>query len=100
MEYRLATDADLPLLAEWNHQLIRDEGHRNAMNVAELQERMRGFLKSEYTAVIFQEATEPIAYGLYRESADEIYLRQFFVKRERRRQGMGRQAIRLLLEKI
>ena len=26
---RRATDADAPLLAELNHQLIRDEGHRN-----------------------------------------------------------------------
>ena len=31
MEYRFATDSDLDLLAEWNHQLIRDEGHRNPM---------------------------------------------------------------------
>lgn len=26
---RSAFNADLGLLAEWNHQLIRDEGHRN-----------------------------------------------------------------------
>ena len=100
MDYRIATDTDLSLLAEWNHQLIRDEGHRNSMNLAELQERMRGFLQGEYTAVIFTEGEEAVAYGLYRESVDEIYLRQFFVKRERRRKGLGREAIQLLLEKI
>jgi hypothetical protein len=30
------------LLAELNHQLIRDEGHRNRMTVPELKRRMRG----------------------------------------------------------
>jgi len=28
--------------------LIRDEGHRNAMTVAQLQERMANWLKGEY----------------------------------------------------
>ncbi len=30
MRYREATLDDAPLLAELNHQLIRDEGHRNS----------------------------------------------------------------------
>jgi hypothetical protein len=40
LTYQSATIADIPLLAEWNHQLIRDEGHRNPMGVAKLAERM------------------------------------------------------------
>ena len=28
MQYRPANNDDLDLLAEWNHQLIRDEGHQ------------------------------------------------------------------------
>ena len=28
---------DLDLLADWNRQLIQDEGHRNRMTVAELK---------------------------------------------------------------
>jgi len=31
--YREAMPADYPLLGSLNHQLIRDEGHRNPMNV-------------------------------------------------------------------
>ncbi|MEW6187068.1 MAG: hypothetical protein AB1585_15145 [Thermodesulfobacteriota bacterium] len=53
MEYRLATFNDLDLLAEWNYRLIRDEGHRNAMTVLELRERMQDRLSGEYNAMIF-----------------------------------------------
>lgn len=96
MEFRFADAADLDLLAEWNHQLIRDEGHRNRMNVAELRERMAGFLDGDYRAVIFLSGIEPVGYALYRESPDEIYLRQFFIRRDRRREGLGREAIAIL----
>jgi hypothetical protein len=76
LDCRLATEADLDLLAEWNHQLIRDEGHRNPMTPAELRERMKGWLAGEYAAVIFCLDGDPVAYALYRESAGEVYLRQ------------------------
>jgi hypothetical protein len=66
MEYNFATEHDLDLLAEWNHQLIRDEGHRNPMNVHELWYRMAGWLAGEYQAVIFKDKIEPLAYALYR----------------------------------
>jgi hypothetical protein len=46
--YRQAAADDAPLLAELNHQLIRDEGHRNPMTVPQLEERMRQWLASEY----------------------------------------------------
>ena len=100
MEYRPATNADLVLLAEWNHQLIRDEGHRNRMTVAELRERMRGWLETEYKAVLFFTRGEPVAYALYRENPDEVYLRQFFVSRDKRREGFGRRAIAILRRSI
>jgi len=39
MKYRLATPEDAALLAPLNQQLIRNEGHRNPMNLAQLTER-------------------------------------------------------------
>jgi len=99
MKFRRATLDDCALLAELNHQLIRDEGHRNKMTVPELEQRMRDWLASEYAAVIFEEAQEVVAYALYREQAGEIYLRQLFVVRNRRRQGIGRKAIEILRAK-
>ena len=66
------------------------------MTVPELEERIRGWLQSEYTAVIFEERGEVVAYALYREEPDELYLRQLFVARNRRRKGIGRAAIEIL----
>ena len=88
------------MLAELNHQLIRDEGHRNKMTVMELGERMKDWLTSEYAAVIFEDGGEVVAYALYREQPKEIYLRQLFVVRTRRREGIGRTAMDILRSKI
>jgi hypothetical protein len=72
MNFRLATSGDCALLAELNHQLFRDEGHRNCMTVPALEQRMRSWLSSDYAAVIFGDPGEVVAYALYREQAQEI----------------------------
>jgi GNAT superfamily N-acetyltransferase len=101
LTYRKATAADYPLLGALNHQLIRDEGHRNPMNVVELTERMRRWLgMGEYTGRIFEEKGHVVAYVLYRECEEEIYLRHLFVVRGRRRQGIGRRVMQILREEI
>jgi GNAT superfamily N-acetyltransferase len=100
MEYRFATSNDLDRLAEWNHQLIRDEGHRNAMSVAELRERMKEWLEGEYRAVIFGPESAPVAYALFRESNTEVYVRQLFVRRDMRSQGIGGKALELLRQQV
>jgi GNAT superfamily N-acetyltransferase len=94
MKYRVATYEDCPTLAVLNYQLIRDEGHRNPMTIAQLEERMRGWLTSgEYRVVLFEENNEVVAYALFRETEAEVYLRQFFVVPHRRREGIGRRAM-------
>ena len=81
MKFRHATSVDCAMLAELNQLLIRDEGHRNKMTVPELEQRMKGWLASEYAAVLFENDGEVVAYALYREQPEEIYLRQLFVVR-------------------
>jgi GNAT superfamily N-acetyltransferase len=101
LTHRRASRADCRLLGALNHQLIQDEGHRNPMTEVQLAKRMREWLgRGEYTAELFEEHGEVVAYALYRESADEIYLRHLFVVRTRRRQGLGRRAMRLLFDEI
>ncbi|MBI5687876.1 MAG: GNAT family N-acetyltransferase [Verrucomicrobia bacterium] len=100
MKVRRATTADCPLLGELNHQLIRDEGHRNRMTVSELEQRMRGWLAGEYMAMIFESGGEVVAYALFREQPDEIYLRQLFVVRHHRRKGIGQRAVEILRSEI
>ena len=100
MDYRLASDKDLDLLASWNHQLIQDEGHRNRMSVNQLKERMREWITTDYTAIVFSLSDEPVAYALFRENPNEVYLRQFFVRRDKRQQGIGQEAISLLSQRV
>jgi GNAT superfamily N-acetyltransferase len=98
--FRAATLDDCPTLAELNHQLIRDEGHRNPMTIPQLEQRMRDFLAGEYRAVIYEANGEDVGYALFREQPEEIYLRQLFVVRDRRRQGIGRRAVELLRSQV
>jgi GNAT superfamily N-acetyltransferase len=101
LDYRIATLDDVPLLASMNLQLVRDEHHRNAsMTLDEMKERMYEFLAGRYTAVLFEDNHEPVAYALYCPEGDYIYLRQLFVARDRRRQGVGRKAVEILRERI
>jgi ribosomal protein S18 acetylase RimI-like enzyme len=100
LQYRFATDTDLPLLAEWNLHLIQDEGHRNPMKQPELEQRMCDWLKQEYQAVLFTWQGEDVAYALFREDMDSIYLRQLYVDRPYRRAGIGSQAVDVLRSHI
>lgn len=100
MNFRKANSSDCTLLAELNHQLIRDEGHRNPMTIPELEQRMKEWLASDYTAILFENDGEVVAYALYREDLEEIYVRQLFVARHRRRLGHGRVAFEILRTKI
>lgn len=70
------------------------------MTVAQLEERMRRWLAAEYRAVLFEAADGPAGYALFRSDEDGVYLRQFLVQRALRRRGLGRAAVRLLLEEV
>ncbi len=101
LTHRRATPADCRWLGALNLQLIQDEGHRNPMTEPQLVRRMRDWLRrGDYAGVVFEENGALVAYALYREVPDEIYLRHLFVVRDRRRQGIGRQAMRLLTEQV
>jgi GNAT superfamily N-acetyltransferase len=98
---RRGTRADCPLLGTLNHQLIQDEGHRNPMTPLELAKRMRVWIgRGGYAALLFEDGGTVVAYALYREAPDEIYLRHLFVVRDRRRQGIGRRVMQMLRERI
>jgi ribosomal protein S18 acetylase RimI-like enzyme len=100
IRWRFATALDATLLAELNHQLIADEGHRNPMSVEELEQRTRRWLEADYRAVLFHQHAA-VAYALFREDdGGRIHLRHFFVLRQLRRRGLGREAFRLLRTEV
>lgn len=93
MHYRLAEERDVPLLAEMNEQLIRDEGHRNDMTLPELAQRMKAWLGGDYQAVLIESDSRVVGYALFRYEQDYVYVRQFFVTPDSRRQSVGRNAL-------
>jgi len=100
LEHRAATPSDISILASMNQQLIEDEGHRNPMNLAELETRMRSILDGDYTATLFEWHDQVVAYALWLVQPEWVYLRQFFVARDSRRRGVGRQAVRVLVNEL
>jgi len=96
VRYRTASIADASVMAPMNAQLIRGEGHRNAMTVPQLAERMTGWLKAEYQGCLFELESKAIGYALYRFEPEYIYLRQLFVQPEMRRRGIARRALEWL----
>ena len=104
MNFRNATLDDLPILVRMNRELTEDEQHRNRFKSEEwFQERMKSFLNNEYEAVLFEIDDKAIGYALYGNHAehdDTIYLRQIFVDRSLRRQGLGLKAMEILMEEI
>jgi hypothetical protein len=70
MRHRIASLEDSEIIGGLNHQLIKDEGHRNPMTIPELAERMRGWLKNGYRASIFENDSGILAYALYREDPE------------------------------
>ena len=93
------TQADTEILAAMNKQLIEDERHDNPMDIPQLQERMAGFLSGDYIAVFCaDDKSNILGYALVNKTASPLYLRQFFICRESRRKGYGKQFFSQLLE--
>ena len=100
MRYRPATAADLDDLAEWNHQMIADQGHDNPMAVPELRQRMAGWISGEYQVGLFEQDGKPVAYAVWRNQDAIVFLRQLFVTRALRRKGIGRAAMDLMSREV
>jgi len=70
------------------------------MSVPELEQRMRSWISGEYRAVLYEDNHEVVAYALFREEAEEVHLRQFFVARHLRDQGIGHRAVEILRSQV
>ena len=104
IELRRATPGDVRALAGMNRQLIEDEGSHNPMSLRDLEARMMGWITEGWDILLILREGETAGYCLYREIPDEyfpdrieIYIRQFFVKREHRGLGIGRSAFEKIM---
>jgi ribosomal protein S18 acetylase RimI-like enzyme len=88
-----ATLDDIDSLAILNKFLIEDEKHPNPMNIEQLAQRMSGWLQGEYQSYLVKVEGRIAAYCLYRDDGQYYYLRQLYVDRNFRRQGIATQLL-------
>ncbi len=98
MNVRKCELKDVEMLAILNKQLIDDEKSDNPMNVKELEERMKGFLATDYQAYFFEVDDNIVGYALVKTTCTPLYLRQFLIDRKYRKQHYGTEAFRSLME--
>ena len=72
-------------VAQMNKRLIEDERHPNPMNVSQLADRMREWLRGEYACCLATENGKIVAYCLYRDAGEFYYAQNWRqLARERR----------------
>ena len=104
ISFRNAGNDDVKMLAAMNHELIRDEGSENPMNLKQLEERMKDFLLTEYKADLILSDNEIAGYCLYKmenqkdNGGFDIYVRQYYIKPKYRQRGLGKSAFKILME--
>ena len=92
------TLADVTQLALLNKQLIDDEKSNNTMSIKELEERMHEFVTTEYDAYFFIMQETVVGYALVKNKCNPLYLRQFLIRREYRKNHYGTQAFQSLMK--
>ena len=97
LAFRIATQADVSLLASMNERLMRDEGNRSRLTQKSLEPRMSRWLAGDYRAAIFSLDGEPMGYALWKPKSDHVHLRQYYVEPAFRRKGYGKAGIKLLM---
>lgn len=98
MEIKKCTLKDVAQLAILNKQLIDDEKSDNPMSIKELEDRMTGFLNTEYDAYFFVVNDAVAGYALVKNTCSPLYLRQFLIDRQYRKQYLGTEAFQSLLQ--
>lgn len=101
---RQATGRDVPLQAQTNDRLVADQGSLNPFSMAELEQRFAEWLQTGTWQVdVFFEREQVIGYAVYQQRGDYyypdqkvVYVRQFYIEREYRGQGLGRAAFHAL----
>ena len=104
-DVRQAENADIGPIARMNARFIAEEGSRNPMSLAQLEQRMRGWLSGGWTLIVIELEGEIAGYMLFLERADEyfaeqceIYVRHFYITPEHRGRSLGSGAFERLAE--
>ena len=99
---RAHREEDLDALAAMNRALIDDQGSRNAMDLAALRRRFERFAEEGRLIDVFERDGAMVGFASHEQeeapgpSGRQVHLHQFYIDRAHRRNGLGREAFRLL----
>jgi GNAT superfamily N-acetyltransferase len=100
---------DADVLAQMNKLMIEDEGYEGRLSLSSLKTRMRDWIRSgDYEAVFFlDEDDSRVGYALFQRqqntlffSKRQVFLRHFFVVRDRRKKRIGTKAFKALRDEF
>ena len=104
-DIRPAESEDIGPLGRMNEQFIAEEGSRNPMSLAQLEQRMRGWLSEGWGLIVIELDGEIAGYMLFLERGDEyypdqreIYVRHFYITPEHRGRSLGSGAFERIAE--
>ena len=107
LDFRFATESDIPLLARMHQMSVEDETgvdpslrEADTDGLCKAKKEIRRLLEKGSQAVVFSVDSAEAGYAMYQTEPEGIFLRHFFVARDRRRQGIGRAAMRRLIEEV
>ncbi len=101
IQLREVNEEDIATIATMNRRLVEDERSRNPFSETQFRQRIAGWLAGdEWELVLFTDPTgTAVGYAVYRlqrhdyyRTRQVVYLRQFFIDRPFRGQGLGRAA--------
>lgn len=104
---RTVKEIEIHIIAEMNAQLIEDERSTNPMNREQLELRALDWLRADWNIDFICANNKIVGYALYQfkyqstqfnRNLKEVYLRQYFIRREERNKGYGIDGIKLLKE--
>jgi len=106
MDWTICTLDEIKELSELNGLLHEDEG-AVPMDAKVREDRLRNWIDAEYTAVLFSNQNQTVGYTLFRQTDPDsegldpgVFIRQYFVVRDQRRNGLGRQMFNILTTNI
>ena len=101
MQWRPAQPDEIGTLVTMNRQLQEDE-HSEVMPTDVLEARLRRWLAAGHHIMMLEDNSRVMGYAVFNNTDADlqgppgVYLRHFFIAREARRRGVGRQAFELL----
>jgi ribosomal protein S18 acetylase RimI-like enzyme len=97
---RLIPSTDIVLLSRLYQELLEDESFDIPRTADELRDSMAGHLSAGETAFLFVADDEVVGYSLIKGKCSPPYIHHFFICRNARRHGYGKEAFYALLEAL